>query len=71
VKYHTDDVRITGMQEVEAPEALLRDLPLGDSASALVFSSRKEISDILHGRDDRLLIVIGPCSIHDPAAALE
>jgi 3-deoxy-7-phosphoheptulonate synthase len=59
------------MQEVEAPEALLRDLPLGDSASALVFSSRKEISDILHGRDDRLLIVIGPCSIHDPAAALE
>jgi 3-deoxy-7-phosphoheptulonate synthase len=71
MKYHTDDVRITGMQEVLPPEALLAELPVGDAASQLVFTERREISDILHGRDPRLLVVIGPCSIHDPAAALE
>jgi len=71
MKYHTDDTRITGMEEVEAPEILLRDIPIGDSASRLVFHSRSEISDIVHGRDDRLLVVVGPCSIHDPKAALE
>jgi 3-deoxy-7-phosphoheptulonate synthase len=71
MKYHTDDTRITGMEEVIAPEVLLRDLPISDEASRLVFSSRARISDIIHGRDDRLLVVVGPCSIHDPAAALE
>jgi 3-deoxy-7-phosphoheptulonate synthase len=71
MKYHTDDTRITGMEEVVAPEVLLRDLPVSDAASQLVFSSRARISDIIHGRDDRLLVVVGPCSIHDPAAALE
>ncbi len=71
MKYHTDDVRITGMEEVLAPEALLRDLPLSDAASARVYKSRRDISDIIHGRDDRLIVVIGPCSIHDPKAALE
>jgi len=59
------------MEEVEAPEILLRDIPIGDAASHLVFHSRSEISSIVHGRDDRLLVVVGPCSIHDPKAALE
>ncbi|MFU8816388.1 MAG: 3-deoxy-7-phosphoheptulonate synthase [Pseudomonadales bacterium] len=71
MKYHTDDIRITGMEEVIAPEALLEELPITPAASRTVFTTRKEISDILHGRDPRLMVVIGPCSIHDPKAALE
>jgi len=71
MKYHTDDVRITGMEEVLPPEALLAALPVSDAASQRVFTERQEISDIIHGRDPRLIVVIGPCSIHDPAAALE
>ncbi len=71
MKYNTDDTRITGMEEVDAPEILIRDLPLSDPESEFVFNSRAQISDIIHGRDDRLLVVIGPCSIHDPEAALE
>ncbi len=71
MKYHTDDVRITGMEEVLPPEALLADLPISDAASQLVYNERRELSDIIHGRDPRLIVVIGPCSIHDPAAALE
>ncbi|MEZ5558261.1 MAG: 3-deoxy-7-phosphoheptulonate synthase [Pseudomonadales bacterium] len=71
MKYLTDDIRITGMEEVIAPEALIQDLPITDTASRTVFDTRNAISDILHGRDSRLLVVIGPCSIHDPAAALE
>ena len=71
MKYNTDDTRITGMEEVDAPAILLQDLPVSDAASEFVFNSRSEISDIVHGTDDRLLVVVGPCSIHDPAAALE
>ncbi|HEY6597970.1 MAG TPA: 3-deoxy-7-phosphoheptulonate synthase [Pseudomonadales bacterium] len=71
MKYHTDDVRITGMEEVQPPAKLLQALPISDAASQLVFNERHAISDIIHGRDSRLLVVIGPCSIHDPAAALE
>jgi len=71
VKYNTDDVRINGLEEVDAPEILIRAMPVSDEASQLVFNSRAELSDIIHGRDDRLMVVIGPCSIHDPKAALE
>ena len=71
MKYTTDDVRITGMQEVAAPDDLLSAVSIDDDASQLVFRTRNEISDLVHGRDDRLLVVVGPCSIHDPKAALE
>ncbi|HSG90861.1 MAG TPA: 3-deoxy-7-phosphoheptulonate synthase [Pseudomonadales bacterium] len=71
MKFLTDDIRITGMEEVIAPEQLLRDLPIPDSASRLIFDARRRAADIIHGRDDRLIVVIGPCSIHDPAAAHE
>ncbi len=71
MKYHTDDVRITGMEEVLPPEALIEALPVSDAASQAVFTHRHEISDIIHGVDSRLVVVIGPCSIHDPSAALE
>ncbi len=71
MKYATDDIRITGMEEVIAPEDLMSTLPISAEASALVFSARQAVADIVHKRDDRLLVVIGPCSIHDPEAALE
>ena len=71
MKYQTDDVRITGMEEVIAPAALTKEMPISSSASQLIFSTRAQISDILEGTDPRLLVVIGPCSIHDPGAALD
>jgi 3-deoxy-7-phosphoheptulonate synthase len=71
MQYTTDDVCITGMQEVIAPEQLMQDLPISDEISSLVFSTRQDISNIIHRRDPRLLVVVGPCSIHDPDAALE
>lgn len=71
MKYHTDDVRITGMQEVFAPEALSSELPISSSQSHLIFQSRKTIADIVRGQDSRLFVLVGPCSIHDPVAALE
>ena len=71
MKYQTDDLRITGMQEVIAPEDLIREIPVEAPASELVFATRAKINDIIEGKDPRLLVVIGPCSIHDPKAALE
>ena len=71
MQYLTDDLRINGQQEVIAPEALIRDIALTSAASETIFSTRRAISEIIHGRDDRLLVVVGPCSIHDPKAALE
>ena len=57
--------------EVSPPNEIITELPISADSSELVFKSRKEISDILHGRDDRLVVVVGPCSIHDPKSALE
>ena len=71
MKFNTDDLRITGMAEVLPPEDLLQEVPLSDEASTLVFNVRNQVSDIVAGRDKRLLVIAGPCSIHDPAAALE
>jgi 3-deoxy-7-phosphoheptulonate synthase len=71
MKYLTDDVRIIGMEEVIAPEDLISELPLSDDASRHIFSNRKQISEILHGDDPRVLAVVGPCSIHDPQAGLD
>ncbi len=71
MKYLTDDIRITGMEEVTPPAALIDELPITANASRTVFSTRRLIADVLHGRDPILLVVIGPCSIHDPRAALE
>jgi len=71
VKFTTDDVRITGMEEVIAPKALITQLPISSAASRLVFDARKAAADIIHGRNDRLIVIVGPCSIHDPDAARE
>lgn len=71
MQYLTDDVRISGMEEAAAPEYLIEELPISQRASQLVFNLRRRLSDIIAGRDDRLAVVAGPCSIHDPKAAME
>jgi len=67
----TDDLRIRSLTELTPPAAVMAGLPRTDAASETVTQSRRAIHDILHGRDDRLVVVIGPCSIHDPEAALD
>ena len=67
----TDDLRISAMKELLSPEQLIGEFPLSEKASETVFNARKGIQDILRGDDDRLLVIAGPCSIHDPAAALD
>ena len=69
--YQTDDVNIDKIKELLPPVALLERFPLSQSASKTVFDARQATHNILTGKDDRLLVVIGPCSIHDPKAAIE
>ncbi|MBT3346928.1 MAG: 3-deoxy-7-phosphoheptulonate synthase [Thiotrichales bacterium] len=68
---NTDDLRIRGMQEVEAPEEVHRKHQITAKASEVVSSARTAIHNILQGEDDRLVVVVGPCSIHDIDAAKE
>ena len=67
----TDDVRINAIHELLPPLAHLYELPISDAATELVVQTRQEIADLVHGKDNRLLVIIGPCSIHDPKAAIE
>src|SRR6185369_10686178 len=68
----TDDQRIKDITVLPPPEHLIRFFPIrGTSVEALITGTRRNIHDIMSGKDDRLLVVIGPCSIHDPAAALD
>jgi 3-deoxy-7-phosphoheptulonate synthase len=67
----TDDLRIREIKEVAPPSHLLREFPVSTSAAQRVSSTRQAIHRILHEMEDRLLVIIGPCSIHDPKAALE
>lgn len=71
MRYETDDLRINGMDEALAPEELIEHFPLSPEASSLVFNKRNEAARIIHGEDDRLLCIVGPCSIHDTISALE
>ncbi len=66
-----DDTRIGAVRPLITPALLLEDLPSPDAAQDLVEESRSAISRVLHGSDDRLVVVVGPCSIHDHAQALE
>lgn len=70
MRYITDDTRISGQEEVIAPEELIKEIPLSEESSQLVFEARHQVRDILRGRDHRLVVIIGPCSIHDPEAAV-
>ena len=68
----TDDLRIQDVVPLPPPEHLIRFFPIaGTPVEKLVGETRKSVRDILHGKDDRLLVVVGPCSIHDPAAAMD
>ena len=69
--HNTDDLRITRIKEVIPPIQLQQNLPLTAHASETVFNARTETHNIIHGKDDRLIVIIGPCSIHDPKAARE
>lgn len=69
--FSTDDLRIHEIKELTPPAHLLREFPATEAASETVFRTRRAIHDILAKDDDRLLVVVGPCSIHDPSAARE
>ena len=69
--FKTDDVRIAGLQEVLPPAELHAEFPIDEHASETVYRNREAVHKILHGEDDRLVVVVGPCSIHDPKAARE
>ncbi|MFT6257414.1 MAG: 3-deoxy-7-phosphoheptulonate synthase, partial [Cellvibrionaceae bacterium] len=69
--YQNDDIRIDEIKELLPPIAILERFPATEHASSTVFNARNSIHQILARKDDRLLVVIGPCSIHDPVAALE
>ncbi|GGP52052.1 phospho-2-dehydro-3-deoxyheptonate aldolase [Shewanella algicola] len=69
--YQNDDIRIDEIKELLPPIAILERFPASENASATVYNARNNIHNILAGKDDRLLVIIGPCSIHDPVAALE
>jgi 3-deoxy-7-phosphoheptulonate synthase len=69
--YQTDDVRIREVKELLPPIAVLEKYPASDDVTKTVFESRNSISQILKQEDDRLLVIVGPCSIHDTVAALE
>jgi 3-deoxy-7-phosphoheptulonate synthase len=71
VNVRTDDLRIRDIRELSTPEELMHEYPCGDEVSATVTGARRALQKILHGQDDRLAVVIGPCSIHDTAAALD
>lgn len=67
----TSDLRIRATRSLPAPATVEAEIPLSDAAASRISERRKEIASIMAGRDDRLLVIVGPCSIHDPAAALE
>jgi len=70
-KYRTDDLRIVEVKELSTPEAVHAEYPISDVATQTICDTRNAIHNILCGKDDRLLVIIGPCSIHDPEAGLE
>ena len=67
----TRDLRIESFRPLLPPLILLEEQPLSDPGSETVTRARQEIGRILRGEDDRLVVIVGPCSIHDPAAALD
>ncbi len=71
MNYSTDNTRIIDRKKVPAPYELVNKHPIDDQIAKLVYGTRQEISQILHEKDDRLLVVVGPCSIHDPKSAIE
>jgi len=71
VIHQTDDLRICGIKEVVSPALVHAEYPVSAQAAEAIYQTRHAIHQILHGEDDRLLVIVGPCSIHNPDAALE
>jgi 3-deoxy-7-phosphoheptulonate synthase len=67
----TDDLRIKEIKELSTPKEVMRDIPRNLTATRVVMAARNAIHAILNGTDDRLLVIVGPCSIHDPGAAID
>ncbi len=67
----TDDVRIDSLRPLIPPAILMEELPVGETETKLISEARQEVARIVTGEDDRLVVVVGPCSIHDPEAGLE
>jgi 3-deoxy-7-phosphoheptulonate synthase len=67
----TDDVRIDSLRPLIPPAILMEELPVGDAGTKLISEARQEVARIVTGEDDRVVVVVGPCSIHDPDAGLE
>ena len=71
MNYSTDNTRIIDRRKVPAPYELVNKHPIDNQIAKLVYGTRNEVSQILHDKDDRVFVVVGPCSIHDPESALE
>jgi 3-deoxy-7-phosphoheptulonate synthase len=67
----TDDLRISGVRPLISPAILAEELPVSDAAASIVADTRRAIARVLEQQDDRLIVVVGPCSVHDPLAALQ
>ena len=67
----TDDLRIAALRPLLSPAILMEEFPVSDNLSNVVADSRKATSAVIRGADDRLIVIVGPCSIHDPKAALD
>jgi 3-deoxy-7-phosphoheptulonate synthase len=67
----TNDLHVLSFEPMDPPSALLAEFPLGEARADLVQRTRDEVRAVIAGADDRLLVVVGPCSVHDPAAALD
>jgi 3-deoxy-7-phosphoheptulonate synthase len=67
----TDDLRIRELKELSTPDEVMREIPRTLTATRIVMAARNAIHAILDGTDDRLLVIVGPCSVHDPEAAVD
>ena len=70
MNYSTDNTRIIDRRKVPAPYELVNKYPINDEIAKLVYGTRNQISQILHDKDDRVFVVVGPCSIHDQKVQL-
>ena len=71
MSYKTDDLRIVDVREVVPYAELQAEFPVSENAARTTLETRQAIHRLLHGEDDRMLVIVGPCSIHDPEAALD
>src|SRR5260221_4216256 len=71
MRHRTDDLRIQSLRPLLPPAILMEEVPVDEAGTAFIAETRGAVAGALHGQDDRLLVVVGPCSIHDPEAALD